>query len=318
MLTIDPAIFDPAAIAEETRSFNQDLASRLSALPDQWSFPPQVVRERREQGLGPFPAPLRSARARTHVIEGRHGPVTLRIIEPKASPTGAFLHIHGGGWTFGGADMQDERLVELADRTGLIAVSVDYRLAPEHPYPCGPDDCEAAALWLAGPGRDSLGVSKLAIGGDSAGANLAAATLIRLRDRHGLRAFHAAVFIAGCFDLRLTPSARTWGSEKLVLNTRDIEMFVRHYLARGHDAALPDVSPLLADLSDLPSAHFVVGTRDPLLDDTIFMAGRWVAAGNPAEMRLFPGGCHVFQNFGLGISLESNILIDNFLRVSMQ
>lgn len=318
MFTIDPAIFDPAAITEETRSFNLELASRLAALPDQWSFPPQVVRERREQGLGPFPAPLRSPRARTIRIGGKQGPVALRIIEPMTTPIGAFLHIHGGGWTFGGADMQDDRLVELADRSGLIAVSVDYRLAPEHPYPCGPDDCEAAALWLTGPGREILGVSRLAIGGDSAGANLAAVTLIRLRDRHGLRAFHAAVFIAGCFDLRLTPSARTWGSEKLVLNTRDIEMFVRHYLAHGHDAALADVSPLLADLHDLPSAHFVVGTRDPLLDDTIFMAGRWLAAGNSAEVHLFPGGCHVFQNFGLGISLESNILIDNFLRVSMQ
>ncbi|NBN64259.1 alpha/beta hydrolase fold domain-containing protein [Microvirga tunisiensis] len=317
MLTLDPALFSPEAVAEETATFNRELAARLGALPDQWSFPPQVVRDRREQGLGPFPAPERSPRARVQVIDGPHGPVPLRIIAPLQPGDGAFLHIHGGGWTFGGADLQDARLVQMADRTGLTVVSVDYRLAPENPYPCGPDDCEAAALWLTGDGGDALGLRRFAIGGDSAGANLSAATLIRLRDRHGLTPFLAAVFIAGCFDLRLTPSARAWGSEKLVLNTRDLEMFVRHYLSRGHDAALPDVSPLLADLRGLPRAHFVVGTRDPLLDDTLFMAGRWVAAGNAAETRIVPGGCHVFQSFGLSIALESNNLIDNFLRVSM-
>ncbi|MFN4009448.1 MAG: alpha/beta hydrolase [Pannonibacter sp.] len=318
MFTLDPFVFDPAAVAEETRAFNHDLATRLAALPDQWSFPPQVVRERREQGLGPFPPPERSPRAIDRVIDGLHGPVKLRILKPLSEICGAFLHIHGGGWTFGGADLQDARLIELADRTGLIAVSVDYRLAPEHPYPCGPDDCESAALWLAGPGSAEFGISRLAIGGDSAGANLAAATLLRLRDRHRISPFRAAVFIAGCFDLRLTPSARTWGSEKLVLNTRDLDMFVRHYLSHGHDPAQPDISPLLADLKGMPMAHFVVGTRDPLLDDTMFMASRWISSGNKAELRIFPGGCHVFQNFGLSISLESNNLIDNFLRVSMQ
>ncbi len=306
--------FTEAAISDETRRFNTDLSARLGALPDQWSFPPAVIRERRAQGLGPFPIPPKSPDAETIVTEGPHGGVPLRIIRPPAGTTrGAFLHIHGGGWVLGAADQQDVRLLQIAERTGLVAISVDYRLAPEHPYPQGPDDCEAAALWLVGEGARRLGVDRFAIGGDSAGGNLTATTLIRLRDRHGLTPFSAAVFIAGMFDLRLTPSARRWGSEKLVLNTRDVEMFVRHYLARGQDPADPDISPLLADLSGLPSAHFSVGTHDPLTDDSLFMAARWLAAGNPAELAVYPGGCHVFHNYPLAIADAANAAIDRFL-----
>lgn len=310
----NPPVFSPEAVSEETRAFNEELGRRLSLLPDQWDFPPQVVRERREQGLGPFPPPERSSRAESIVIGGPHGDIALRILHPQTrAAKGAFLHIHGGGWVYGAADLQDTRLEELAERSGQVVVSVDYRLAPEHPYPMGPDDCEAAALWLVDTGRRLFGVDKFTIGGDSAGANLSVVTMLRLRDTHKLTPFSAAVLIAGCFDLSLTPSVRNWGSEKLVLNSRDIEMFVRHYLAHGQDPKAPDISPIYADLSNLPPAHFVVGTKDPLLDDTLFMYSRWTSLLNVAEKKIFPGGCHVFQNFPIEIAKISNKLIDNFL-----
>ncbi|MAB00499.1 MAG: alpha/beta hydrolase [Stappia sp.] len=300
---------------EETRDFNRDLARRLSLFPDQWSFPPSVIRERRAEGLGPFPAPPKLDHAETLIIPGPHGDIPLRILRPQTRPCqGVFLHLHGGGWTLGGASEQDPRLAEIAERTGLAAVSVEYRLAPEHPYPQAPDDCEAAALWLHLNGADVFGPGIHAIGGESAGANLAATTLLRLRDRHGLSdLFAGAVFSCGCFDLRLTPSARNWGEEKLVLNTRDISMFARHYLADGHSPYDPDISPLLARLEGMVPAHFSVGTRDPLLDDTLFMAERWRAAGNVTELAVYPGGCHVFQRFDLRIARESNQAIDRFL-----
>lgn len=323
MLSLHHSLFLPEAVSEETRAFNEDLANRLAAEPDQWSFPPHVVRARREQGIGPFPAPVRIPRARDIWIGGAArggtgGNLRLRLFLPQTGqPEGAFLHIHGGGWTFGGADMQDLRLAEMADRTGLLVASVDYRLAPEHPYPAAPDDCEAAALWLLGQAAQEFGLRRFSIGGDSAGANLAAVTLLRLRDRHGLTPFSAAVFIAGCFDLSLTPSARSWGAEKLVLNTRDIEMFIRMYLQNGEDPRSPDISPLTADLTGMPPAYFVAGTRDPLLDDTLFQATRWISSGNSATLDVFPGGCHVFQSFPLEISNQSKSLIDNFLSVIM-
>jgi acetyl esterase/lipase len=307
------AAWDEAS--EETRDFNRDLLRRLALFPDQWSYPPQVIRERRAQGLGPFPTPPRLDHAETRVISGPHGEIPLRILRPRGRPSeGAFLHLHGGGWTLGGADEQDPRLAEIADNTGLTVVSCEYRLAPEHPYPQAPDDCEAAALWLQAEGEAEFGAARFAIGGESAGANLAAATVLRLRDRHGLgQLFLGAVFACGCFDLRLTPSARAWGDPKLVLNTRDLTMFVRHYLADGQSPDAPDISPLMADLSGLMPAHFAIGTEDPLLDDTLFMAERWRAAGNTVELAVYPGGCHVFQRFDLAIARQSNAAIDTFL-----
>ncbi len=299
---------------EETRQFNAALVGMIVDLPDQWSVPPAVVRERRAQGIGPFPAPVFDPNAERHAIAGPHGEIPLRVVRPRTRPArGAFLHIHGGGWVLGSAFHQDQRLAQLAERTGLIAVSVDYRLAPEHPYPHGPDDCEAAALWLTHEGAQNLGVEWFAIGGDSAGAHLSAVTLLRLRDRHAMTPFSAAVFIAGCFDLRLTPSVRRWGDEKLIVNTRDITLYAEHFLASPHDRESPDISPLMGDLQDLPPAHFCVGTRDPLLDDTLFMAGRWAARGAPAELAVFPEACHVFQIFPLAVAEESNALIDAFL-----
>lgn len=314
----DPFLFSDEAVSDETRAFNAAKLAELQALPDQWSVPPDVVRRARAEGRGAFPMPPKCPRAETIGIDGPHGPVPLRIILPEAGgPTGVFLHIHGGGWTFGTADSQDDRLDEITRRTGAAVVSVEYRLAPENPYPQGPDDCEAAALWLVREGASRFGTDRFSIGGESAGAQLSVVTLVRLRDRHGLSPFCAAALTAGCYDLRLSPSARNWGSDKLILNTRDLGKFVAGFLAHGEDAADPDISPLTADLSGLPPALFSVGTRDPLMDDSLFMAARWQAAGNDARLSVTPGGCHIFQAFPLEIARASNAEIDDFLRAHL-
>ena len=185
-------------------------------------------------------------------------------------------------------------LERFADNAGMACVSVEYRLAPENPYPAGPDDCEAAALWVVREGTKRFGTTKLAIGGESAGGHLSAVTLLRLRDRHKLTPFSAALMNYGCFDLGMTPSARRWGDEKLVLNTASIVGFRKCFLPPGTDMTDPDVSPLYADLRGMPAALFTVGTRDALLDDSLFMAPRWLAAGNVAELALYPGACHGF------------------------
>ncbi len=133
----------------------------------------------------------------------------------------------------------------LAESTGLCAVSVDYRLSPEYPYPAAPDDCEDAALWLLERGFAELDVPEVAtIGGESAGAHLSATTLLRLRDRHGVTdAFRAANLVYGVYDLSMTPSSRNWGDSFLVLSTPG-DALVRRLLhgrsgARGADAAGP-------------------------------------------------------------------------------
>ena len=147
-------------------------------------------------------------------------------------------------------------LERFADNCGMACVSVEYRLAPEHQYPAGPDDCEAAALWMVREGTKRFGTSKLAIGGESAGAHLSAVTLLRLRDKHKVTPFSAALLNYGCFDLGMTPSARNWGEEKLVLNTSTIVGFRKCFLPPGTDTYNPDVSPLYADLRGMPAALF--------------------------------------------------------------
>jgi acetyl esterase len=312
-MPFDPAVFDPARVDPDTEALNAEILAKLASLPDQWSVPPAVVRERRKQGLGAFPVPPASALARTIAIEGPGGPLELRIVAPP-EPSGVYLHIHGGGWVFGTADMQDDRLERLARTCGLACVSVDYRLAPEAPYPAAPDDCEAAALWLVREAKARFGTERLLIGGESAGAHLAAVTLMRLRDRHGLTPFRAANLTAGCYDLALTPSVRRWGETKLILNTRDIFLFVQNFLRLKGDVRDPDVSPLQGDLAGMPPALFTVGTRDPLLDDSLFMAARWQAAGSRAELAVWPGGAHVFIGFPGALTEQALARAETFLQ----
>jgi acetyl esterase len=309
---IDPQLFSPTATAPETQAMNDEILAKLSKLPDQWTFPIEEVRRRRREGLGPFPPLPKSDRAKTIEIDGPAGPIALRIIAPD-NPRGVYLHIHGGGWTWGAPDEQDPELERLAAR-GFACVSVRYRLAPEHPYPAAPDDCEAAALWLVREGEKMFGTKLFMIGGESAGAHLALVTMLRLRDRHGSTPFAGANLFAGCFDLSLTPSVRNWGTEKLILNTRDIGIFTDNFCG-GNDRRNQDISPIYADLRGLPPALISVGTRDPLLDDTLFMADRWVAAGNQCDLAVWPGGCHIFHRFAFPMAEEALARIDGFFEL---
>ncbi|MDI4665007.1 alpha/beta hydrolase [Xanthobacter autotrophicus] len=296
-LVLDAAVFSPAAIAPDTRMVNEAIIKVMKTIPDRWAVPLAEIRAARLSGKGVFPLSPESPRARDETIPGPRGDVPVRVYMPDGAPRGVYLHIHGGGWTVGSARENEGILDRIAGACGLAVVSVDYALAPEVPFPAGPDDCEAAALWLVREGKARFGTDRFAIGGESAGATLSVVTLARLRDRHRLSPFSAAVLTAGCYDLRLTPSARNWGDEPLVLNTRDILFFVNNYLRLDGKADEPDVSPLLGDLKGLPKALFTVGTRDALLDDTLFMANAWLAAGNAAALDVYPGGCHVFIGF---------------------
>ncbi|MCY4652786.1 MAG: alpha/beta hydrolase, partial [Dehalococcoidia bacterium] len=194
----------------------------------------------------------------------------------------------------GRAHLQDPRNEEIANTCSAVVISVDYRLAPEHPYPAALDDCEVAALWVVRNAMSEFGVDSLAIGGESAGGHLAATTLIRMRDKHDFTGFSGANLVYGVYDLSMTPSQRNWGDRLLILNTPIMDWFYDHFVPSDLRRD-PDVSPLYADLSDMPPALFTIGTLDPLLDDTLFMHTRWAAAGNEAELAIYPGGPHGFD-----------------------
>lgn len=312
-LVLDPAVFEDSAVAVDTRMVNDAIVKAMLAVPDRWLVPLPLVRAARLAGKGTFALPPESKRAHVETIPGPRGPIPLRILMPDGAPKGVYLHIHGGGWTLGSARENENLTDRIAARCGLAVVSVDYRLAPEEPYPAGPDDCEAAALWLLGEAQNRFGTTRLAIGGESGGATLVVATLVRLRDRHGLTPFSAANLTAGCYDLRLTPSVRNWGDLPLVINRSDVEHFIAGYLRLEGRADDPDVSPLFANLKGLPKAMFTVGTRDPLLDDTLFMANAWLAAGNETSLGVYPGGCHVFIGFPGTLADQALKKMDEFL-----
>ena len=314
-MTYDPALFRPEAIDPDTARLNEAMIALMTPLPDWWNISAAAAREGRRLGRGPFPAPVLSPRARTIVIEGRDGvEIPLRVIAPNHPPRGVYLHLHGGGWVLGSAEMQDGMLERIADNTGQAVVSVDYRLAPEHPYPAGPDDCEAAAAWLVANMQREFGCEALTTGGESAGGHLAAVTVLRMRDRYGYSGFRGANLVYGAFDLAMTPSQRAFGNTRLVLRTIDIQQFAAAFLPDVADRRVPDISPLYADLTGLCPALFSVGTKDALLDDTLFMHARWVAAGNDAELAVYPGGAHGFTLFPNGLADKASERMDGFLR----
>ncbi len=277
----------------EARAFNAELTRLLAAMPKVQDLAPEYTRQARRDGRGILPPPVYLDNARMADAGG----VPVRLFEPP-DPVGAYLHIHGGGWTLGAADLQDEYLWELARATSLTVASVEYRLAPEHPYPAGPDDCETAALWFL-----EQFDGRLAIGGESAGAHLSVVSLLRLRDRHGVspRTFAAANLLFGAYDLTGTPSRHLWGDRELILSSPLMDWFADCFLPglSDRERKQPDISPLYADLRDLPPALFTCGTMDPLVDDSVFMHARWSAAGNESRLSLWEEGAHAFVAYPL-------------------
>lgn len=304
------------APAPETLAFNRGLEETLRGAPAPWTVDLDAMRRLRAEGKSvlPIDGPLPEGRwePAAGVGSGR-----VRVIEHPA-PKGVYLHIHGGGWTLSAPEQFDGRNLMLSRATEVTVVSAEYRLAPENKWPACADDCEGAALKAI----ELAGDLPLLIGGESAGAHLSAVTLLRLRARGLLERFRGAVLSYGAFDLRATPSVRNWGDTNLVLSTPIIAWFSENLLEGAGDPSDPAVSPLLADLDGMPPALFCVGDQDPLIDDTLFMAERWRAAGAEAELRVWPGGVHAFDYFyapkyELPIALELHEAMADFVRARL-
>jgi len=303
-------IVDPGAATAETLDFNARLQAELAERPPMCRFPPEVVRQARAEGKGALPlgGPLEGSDW-LEIPGAPGGPGRVRVSEPDTAPVGIYLHIHGGGWTIGAAQEYDKTNQAVARETGLRVVSAAYRLAPEHPWPTQREDTLAAARWVLGDSD-----LPIIIGGESAGAHLAAVTAIRLRDAGLGDRIEGLVLNYGVFDVRGTPSALAWGETVLVLSTPIMRWFFDFVDPTGKERHKSDLSPLLADLHDLPPALFQVGTADPLLDDTLFMAGRWRAAGNVARLWAAPGGVHGFDMFDeLAIAQEARANVRAFV-----
>lgn len=250
------------------------------------------------------PAPV-DPPAVEEVVEAEGACAAVRISSPTAArPRGVYLDIHGGGFYMDSASRSDARNRELADALELAVVSVDYRLAPEHPWPAAPDDCATAALWLLEEAEARFGTSRLAIGGSSAGATLAMTTQLRLRDRGVVDRFAGAALQFGTYDLSgQTPAGRRIADE----------YFIEAYVGHVADRTAPDVSPLFGDLRGLPPVLLVVGRTDVLLEDNLAMASRLSAAGNEVDLRIYPESPHGFTGHATAMARSALDGIESWL-----
>jgi len=313
LVQIEPFLFTDEAVSAETLTFNRDLQELLVTLPPTHTQTPQGVREERLGGGPPWGPVVYSNHARNLTIDGPGGELLLRIIEV-GDAEGVYLHIHGGGWVLGAAELSDVGNEAMAREAGVTVVSVDYRLAPECPYPAGVDDCFAAARWLIDNCGAEFGTNKLTIGGESAGANLVAATLLRVKDELGYTAWRGANLAYGVYMLPASPSVRAWTTEGFVLDPDTMFWFGDHYVGtKEPDHTDPYFSPIYGDLGNLPPALFTIGTWDPLVDDTLFMASRWAAAGNTVDLAIYPGGVHAFDAFPTTIGLTARQRMHRFI-----
>ena len=232
----------------------------------------------------------------------------VRILRPVGECRGVYLDIHGGAWVLGNARMDDAINAEIVRTCGLAVVSVDYRLVLGNAVLAALDDCEAAAVWALENLEAEFGGGALLIGGESAGAHLAASTLIRLRQHRKFARVAGAVMFYGCYDLCGTPSLRNAGPDTLILHGPTLASALSKLMPHltPEERRDPAISPLYADLSGLPPALFLVGDRDPLLDDTEMLAARWSAAGSAAELVIAPEAPHAFNRLPTAMARKTN------------
>ena len=230
-----------------------------------------------------------------------------------AASTDASLPIviwyHGGGFVIGDLETADRTCRKLAVGTGALVVSIDYSLAPEHPFPAGPDDCFTALRWVVDHAAELGGdPSRVAIGGDSAGGNLAAVTALQARDEGLL--LRCQLLVYPVTDATMSSSSYEENAEGYLLTRDSMGWFIDHYLSGGADAKDPRVSPLYADdVRGVAPALIITAEFDPLRDEGEAYGERLRDAGVDVEARRFDGQIHGF--FGLGsITPAANEAID--------
>lgn len=240
--------------------------------------------------------------------------VPVRVYEPGGDPVcGTLLWVHGGGWVSGGIEEDDTLCGVLAARSGIRVISVGYRLAPEHPFPCALEDCGRALAWLChGAHNLEIDRSRVAIGGESAGGNLAAAAAILLRDRHAeTLALQLLVFpaLAGPRTPEFA-SGRAY-ADGFGNDTADRNRYWKAYVQRDADEISPYSAPLLCtDLHDLPSAFVITAEEDPIRDEAEEYTRRLQRAGVDATCHRIPGARHgIFPEHLNGESLGENPVV---------
>jgi len=286
------------------QSLDPELRAALAAMPSLGDLTGDVVNARIaiEEMLAAFQVPP----SENITIENRHIPgpagapkVGIRLYTPKprTERLPAVLWIHGGGFLVGKPGMDDHLCQRFVEEVGCILVSVDWRLAPENPFPAGVEDCYAALLWMVACASElSIDTERIAVAGGSAGGGVAAAVALLARDRGGPKlAFQMPLY--GCLDDRhITPSSTAITDER-VWNTDISKKAWGLYLAGSDENAIsPYAAPARAQsLANLPPTYICIGEVDLMRDENIEYATRLMQAGVQTELHIYPGAFHGFD-----------------------
>jgi acetyl esterase len=264
---------------------------------------PQEARAARRAPQGE-PEPVAHVEDRT--IPGPGGEIPVRIYVPKGNgPFGVLVYFHGGGWVVGNVDMTDQPCRMLTNAARCVTVSVDYRLAPEHKFPAGPEDCYAATKWAADNAPAlNCDPARIAVGGTSAGATLAAAVALMARDRGGPRVAYQLLVYPATTSALDTPSHREFAKDSYyILSRADMEWFWGHYLAGEADRTNPYACPAYAKtLRGVAPAFVITAEYDPLRDEGEAYAARLREEGVQVVLRRYDGVTHGF--FGMPAQLD--------------
>jgi len=286
-------VIDPAARAL------LDLIVQRGVPPTHTLTPDEARRAFLERRSFTQPAPPDVASVRDETS----GPVAMRVYRPLGAAAGATLpalvYFHGGGWVIGDLDTHDTLCRELANGAGVCVVAVDYRRAPDHRFPAAVDDCYAATRWIVAQAAAlRIDPTRLAIGGDSAGGNLAAVVAIAARDAGDLPlAYQLLIYPAT--DQRAASPSHTANGQGYLLTSDSVAYYRAHYLEREEDWPDWRASPLLhEDLSRLPPALVLTAGFDPLRDEGAAYADRLSAAGNRVAYVCFERQIHGFILMG--------------------
>jgi acetyl esterase len=294
-----PAPFDHLLDPEMVpiaRRMRERMASRVPMT----SIAPSLMRERAAADFAAWnedPPPM--AEVRDLILDDVHG-LPARLYVPKgASESGGLLvHFHGGGWVIGDIGFEDRACRSVALESGVRVLSFGYRLSPEVKFPVPIEDCVGAAIWAQEHAKTlRIDPKKIALGGASAGANLAMSATLMMRDR-GLIPPKFLVLLYGVYAMRTdTESHRLFGDGNYGLGAAALDFFMSLYLREKADRANPLVSPVLADLSGFPPAFIAIAGIDPLRDDSRELADKLRVAGVVVEAREYAGVLHGFTQF---------------------
>jgi acetyl esterase len=289
----EEGVLDPAVAA--WLDANPTVGVRIEELP-----PEMLALARGAEGAPP-------TRPIAQVTDDVVGDVPVRIYQHDEAPTGLVVYFHGGGFCIGSIGVMDNVARELAHCSGATVVSVGYRLAPEHPYPAGLDDCEVVTRWaLAGASRLDVTPDRVVVAGESAGGNLAAAVTLRLRAADDAPQLAGQVLIYPSVDTSASTHRSRSQFAGVVLERSTMDWFWQNYSAGRDLTRDPFAAPVRAEtLAGLPPAIVVLGGCDPLRDEGRLYARRLSEDGVPVEELCLAGQPHGFVNFGLPAAGEA-------------